>query len=300
MSSLAAARADNYYHHPDWDPSKESRNKYHGSHGALGSRARKLDQGILVIRFEMPFPVWCGGCSHLMAKGVRFNAEKRQIGAYHSTKVWAFSMRTPCCQTRLEIHTDPQNTEYVVAAGGRRKVTEGGAGEEGGRVEVDPRAEGRPTDPLAALEGAETDRARAAGAAQELAEAAAASRERFGPDVDNNRALRQAMRVARREEKARDARRVALGMPAHIPLAPETATDRLRASAVDYSGGGQRHRRAQQQDRRRIASGSIFSSGAVAAAGGAKRAGGALPSVRDKTRRIDPGTRLRLSAPDRK
>ena len=27
--------------------------QFHGSHGALGDRARKLDQGILVIRFEM-------------------------------------------------------------------------------------------------------------------------------------------------------------------------------------------------------------------------------------------------------
>ena len=68
----------------------------------------------------MPFNVWCAGCNHLIGKGVRFNAEKKQIGMYHSTKVWSFSMKTPCCQNRIEIHTDPKNAEYVVVSGARR------------------------------------------------------------------------------------------------------------------------------------------------------------------------------------
>ena len=33
-----------------------------------------------MIRFEMPFNVWCGKCNHLIGKGVRFNAEKKAIG----------------------------------------------------------------------------------------------------------------------------------------------------------------------------------------------------------------------------
>ena len=49
MSSLAAARADNFYFDKNWDPSKGSLNKFHKSH-PLGVRANKLDQGILVIR----------------------------------------------------------------------------------------------------------------------------------------------------------------------------------------------------------------------------------------------------------
>ena len=70
----------------------------------------------------MPFNVWCQGCQHLIGKGVRFNAEKKQIGNYHSTKIWSFSMRSPCCQTRIEVHTDPKNCEYQIVAGARRKV----------------------------------------------------------------------------------------------------------------------------------------------------------------------------------
>ena len=73
-------------------------------------------------RFEMPFNVWCAGCNHLIGKGVRFNAEKQEIGKYHSTKIWSFVMRAPCCQQRIEVQTDPKNAEYKVVSGGRVKV----------------------------------------------------------------------------------------------------------------------------------------------------------------------------------
>lgn len=76
QSSLAAARADNFYYPPEWTPDQVtiptfdfsvlifwhlvfwglmllvfqgSLNKFHGQH-ALRERARKLDQGILIIR----------------------------------------------------------------------------------------------------------------------------------------------------------------------------------------------------------------------------------------------------------
>lgn len=96
--------------------------QFQGSHGALGDRARKLHEGILIIRFEMPFNVWCSNCRHLIGKGVRFNAEKKQIGMYLSTKIWSFSFKTPCCQSRIEIHTDPKNAEYVIVKGAQRCV----------------------------------------------------------------------------------------------------------------------------------------------------------------------------------
>ena len=96
--------------------------QYNGQH-PLRERAKKLDQGILVIRFEMPFNVWCNGCGHLIGKGVRFNAEKKAIGNYYSTKIWSFSMTSPCCQEHIEVQTDPKNHEYIVVAGARRKVS---------------------------------------------------------------------------------------------------------------------------------------------------------------------------------
>ena len=70
----------------------------------------------------MPFNVWCEGCGHLIGKGVRFNAEKQEIGKYHSTKIWSFTMTAPCCQQRIEVQTDPKNAQYNVVSGGKQKV----------------------------------------------------------------------------------------------------------------------------------------------------------------------------------
>lgn len=55
-------------------------------------------------------------------QGVRFNAEKQQVGNYFSTKIWNFSMKAPCCGERIEVQTDPKNHEYVIIRGARRKV----------------------------------------------------------------------------------------------------------------------------------------------------------------------------------
>nr|AFK33797.1 unknown [Lotus japonicus] len=121
MSSLAAARADNFYYPPEWDPSQGSLNNFHGQH-ALRERARKLDQGILIIRFEMPFNIWCGGCNSMIGKGVRFNAEKKQVGNYYSTKIWSFTMKSACCRHEIVIQTDPKNCEYVIISGAQKKT----------------------------------------------------------------------------------------------------------------------------------------------------------------------------------
>ena len=58
----------------------------------------------------------------LCVQGVRFNAEKQQVGNYFSTKIWNFSMKAPCCGERIEVQTDPKNHEYVIIRGARRKV----------------------------------------------------------------------------------------------------------------------------------------------------------------------------------
>ncbi|RHY81117.1 hypothetical protein DYB26_015654 [Aphanomyces astaci] len=62
MSSLAAARADNFYFPPEWRPEMGGINKFQKSH-PLGKRAKDIKDGILVVRFEMPFDVWCTHCN---------------------------------------------------------------------------------------------------------------------------------------------------------------------------------------------------------------------------------------------
>jgi len=229
------------------------------SHGALGKRANKLDQGILIVRFEMPFHVWCEGCRNLIGRGVRFNAEKKQIGTYHSTKVWSFTMKSPCCKQRLEIHTDPRNAEYIVVSGGKRK-TEAGLKEEKQAVVSGEKKEARDNegnDPLAELEAATDDRRRALETHSLLVALHKDSEANHKEDFSMNRTLRAQMRVKRREEKDADARRQQLGLPDNVRLLPETNMDKLRASAVEF-GGGSTFKDNWKKKRKDIINGDIF------------------------------------------
>ena len=92
----------NKYYPPNYDPTVKggSLNAQLGQH-PLRARARKLDKGILVIRFEMPWPIWCENCNELIGKGVRFNAEKRRVGNYYTTPLWAFAFKCTKCKVTL-------------------------------------------------------------------------------------------------------------------------------------------------------------------------------------------------------
>ncbi|XP_015706401.1 LOW QUALITY PROTEIN: coiled-coil domain-containing protein 130 [Coturnix japonica] len=107
---MGERKGTNKYYPPDFDPAKHgSLNRYHGSH-PLRERARKLSQGILVIRFEMPFNIWCDGCKNHIGMGVRYNAEKRKVGNYYTTPIyrwvppWVLPHTDPSSHSRL--HTD--------------------------------------------------------------------------------------------------------------------------------------------------------------------------------------------------
>jgi coiled-coil domain-containing protein 130 len=97
----------NKYYPPDYDPSQGSLNTVRGKH-ALGDRARKLDQGILITRFELPFNIWCLTCNNHIGMGVRYNAEKKKIGAYFSTPIFSFRCKCHLCDGWFEIQTDPK------------------------------------------------------------------------------------------------------------------------------------------------------------------------------------------------
>lgn len=143
----------NKYYPPDYDGEKhKSLNSYRGKH-ALGDRARKIDQGILITRFELPFNIWCGGCDAHIGMGVRYNAEKRKVGSYYTTPIFAFRCKCHLCSHWFEIRTDPQNTRYVIEYGARQKVEDWNPEENGGYAihENDP-SKNAPLDPLQSLE----------------------------------------------------------------------------------------------------------------------------------------------------
>lgn len=72
----------------------------------------------------MPYNIWCNSCNEHIAKGRRFNAEKKQNGSYFSTKIWTFKMKCYNCSSYIEIETDPKNADYVVKSGAKRKTEE--------------------------------------------------------------------------------------------------------------------------------------------------------------------------------
>lgn len=121
---MADRKATNKYYPPDWDPSKGSINKYQNSHH-LRSRARRINEGILVIRFEMPYDVWCLGCKNHVAMGVRFNAEKSKVGNYYTTPIYRFSMKCRFCDNHFVIQTDPSKFDYALLSGARKKELPG-------------------------------------------------------------------------------------------------------------------------------------------------------------------------------
>lgn len=118
----------------------------------MGDRARKIDQGILITRFELPFNIWCGTCNAHIGMGVRYNAEKKKIGKYYSTPIFSFRCKCHLCSGWFEIQTDPQNTRYVVVSGARQKDEDWDPEENGGYAIHDTEGKDVAVDPLIALE----------------------------------------------------------------------------------------------------------------------------------------------------
>jgi len=151
FSSTTTMQGFNKYYPPDYDPSQGSLNTVRGKH-ALGDRARKLDQGILITRFELPFNIWCGTCNNHIGMGVRYNAEKKKIGAYFSTPIFSFRCKCHLCDGWFEIQTDPKNTRYVVTSGARQKDEDWDPEANGGFTIYDTDKVFNDSDPLANLE----------------------------------------------------------------------------------------------------------------------------------------------------
>ncbi|WVQ79327.1 hypothetical protein IAT38_001424 [Cryptococcus sp. DSM 104549] len=146
----------NRYIPPDYDPKQHSTlNSRQGKKHALGKRAKDIDSGVLVVRFELPYNIWCGTCNAHLGAGVRYNAQKRKVGAYYSTPIYAFRCKCHLCSGWFEIRTDPKNAAYVVQEGARRKEEDWDPEENGGYRAHDteaPSAADASADPFAHVE----------------------------------------------------------------------------------------------------------------------------------------------------
>ncbi|KAI9885604.1 MAG: hypothetical protein M1823_002613 [Watsoniomyces obsoletus] len=215
-----------------------SANKLAGKH-ALGARARKLPQGILTVRFEMPFAVWCTTCPKptIIGQGVRFNAEKKKVGNYFSTPIYSFRMKHVVCGGIIEIRTDPKNTAYVVTEGGKKRDTGEDKELEGEiSIKTEEERERLRNDAFAALEGKVADKRQAEQDSSRIRELAALRERDWADPYEGSQKLRKTFRVKRKEWERNEQRNEALKdkLSLGIDLLEETEEDRQRAGLVDF------------------------------------------------------------------
>lgn len=219
-----------------------SGNKLHKKH-PLGARASKLrSEGALTVRFEMPYPIWCGSCPQptVIGQGVRFNAEKRRAGSYYTTPIWSFRFRHAACGGAIEMRTDPQNTAYVVVSGATRRDTGEGKTEElEGRQPIltDAEREALRSNAFASLERTINDREQLRESSQRIDELADVAARQWEDPYALNQRLRKTFRVGRKEREKNAAATEALQdrMSLGMDIMPETEEDVRRARMVDFA-----------------------------------------------------------------
>lgn len=191
----------------------------------------------------MPYAIWCTGCPRetLIPQGVRFNAEKKRVGTYLTSPIFAFRMRHTACGTTIEIRTDPKNTAYIVTEGARKKDTGEDRATEGLAVQfrTEEERERLRNDAFAALEVKVDDRTQAKTESARIAELLRASERAWDDPYAANQALRRSFRVGRKAREVQTGKDVALQdrMGLGMQIAEETAEDRRRAKQVEFGTG---------------------------------------------------------------
>ncbi|KAF2279753.1 uncharacterized protein EI97DRAFT_342594, partial [Westerdykella ornata] len=209
------------------------------------SAAQHRSKGVPIVRFELPFAVWCQKCKPeaIIGQGVRFNAEKRRVGNYHSTPIWAFRMKHTACGGWWEIRTDPRNAAYVVVEGARRREygAEGGNEEEEGELRflTEEERERRRGDAFARFEGKKEDKGleeRGRDRVQELVVAQEVWRDPYTMNQKLRRVFRGERKVLEREAGVREGLQEKYGLG--LEIAEEVESDAARAGLVDFGDKG--------------------------------------------------------------
>eukprot|EP00039_Didymoeca_costata_P007502 m.100611 g.100611 ORF g.100611 m.100611 type:complete len:317 (+) comp13714_c0_seq9:152-1102(+) len=203
---MATRKEVNKYYPPDWDPSKGSLNTYHGEGWRNGSATVNgragAARGITIIRFEMPWSIWCTGCNSHIGRGVRYNAEKNRVGKYYTTTLWSFSMKCHMCNSKMVIETDPKNDDYKIIEGARRRVeTFTAESAETHELMSDEEKRKLVADPMFRLEHGEADKVKAKKQKHSLLRLLDM---KSGSDYDQNCLLRKGFRAKKKELKAQE------------------------------------------------------------------------------------------------
>ncbi|XP_067270974.1 probable splicing factor YJU2B [Pseudorasbora parva] len=260
----------NKYYPPDFDPAKHgSINGYWKTH-PLRERARKLSQGILIIRFEMPYNIWCDGCKNHIGMGVRYNAEKSKVGTYYTTPIYRFRMKCHLCVNYIEMQTDPATCDYVIVSGAQRKEERWDMAENEQILTTEhSEKEKLETDAMYKLDhgGKDKEKLRAAiPSLNELQDHQSGWKDDFQLNSTLRRKFRTEKKVIAEEVEKDNAVRLRTGLS--IPLLPEREEDKKLASLLTLQSPDSYDDR-QQSKRQQISSRSWFSTPSSTAGGAA-------------------------------
>lgn len=231
---MGERKGQNKYYPPDYDPKVGGLNKFLGTH-ALRERARKIHLGIIIIRFEMPYNIWCEGCKNHIGMGVRYNAEKTKVGMYYSTPVYQFKMKCHLCDNYIVIKTDPGNLDYEIVSGARRQENRWEPGENG-QIVADTKETQRRLfdDPMYKLEHVATDMQKNDAAKPQLFKLYQRNHYVWDDDYSANCKLRETFRKRKKELKGEADRDQALLKKSSldIELLPESDQDARLAAMM--------------------------------------------------------------------
>ncbi|XP_056136170.1 probable splicing factor YJU2B [Lampris incognitus] len=267
---MGERKGTNKYYPPDFDPAKHgSLNGYHKTH-PLRERARKLSQGILIIRFEMPYNIWCDGCKNHIGMGVRYNAEKKKVGNYYTTPIYRFRMKCHLCVNYIEMQTDPATCDYVIVSGASRKEERWDMADNEQILTTErTEKEKLETDAMYKLDHGGRDKEKLRKALPSLSEIQD-HQASWKDDFQLNSSLRRKFRsekkvLAEQEEKDNMVRK---RTNLSIPLLPEKDEDKKLAALLTYQAADS-YKDRQHSKRKEISSRSWFTSSSASSGGAA-------------------------------
>ena len=199
-----------------------------------------LHKGIIIVRFEMPFHVWCLHCKEHIGAGVRFNAAKKKSGMYLSTPIYEFKMKCHLCSGEIVIQTDPQNADYICVSGVRRKIEEWQPSAEDQMIvmKTDEERKRLAEDVMYGVEHQAEDERKLEEAGPRMEQLLALN----SRDWQDNYARSQQLRKRFRDEKKVATASVRQGLALQdrfalsIPLLPPSEGDVVMAQGTEFSG----------------------------------------------------------------
>jgi coiled-coil domain-containing protein 130 len=175
---------------------------------------------------------------------VRFNAEKKKVGNYHSTPIWSFRMKHSACGGWWEIRTDPQKAEYIVVEGAQRR--DYGPGDRDETAEGDLKflteeeREKRRNDAFSSLEGKLEDKGmekKNKERIEDLYDKSEVWRDPYDVNSRLRKDFRDKKKIWKRDEQHKEAIREKFSLG--LDIVDETEADRTRASITDFSASSQ-------------------------------------------------------------